>query len=126
MNTAELITTIKPDLAMLCDNEEMTAERYAALSRIVGHLTPPNLLALVEALESAQIDHELTRGQLLIAHRTLLNQQARIAELEARTVTLPDAEKWRPVKEVVGQYSYRALVIKSLAAAGIKCEVKGE
>lgn len=36
---------------------------------------------LVEALEKAQNENELARGQLLIAHRTLLNQQQSIADL---------------------------------------------
>lgn len=39
--------------------------------------------ALVEALENTRNENELTRGQLLIAGRTLLNQQAKIAELES-------------------------------------------
>lgn len=73
-------------------------------------LSPENILALVEALEKAQQERENwrtsfdnerfradklaavlndeieqaanVRGQLLIAHKTLLNQQAKIAELE--------------------------------------------
>lgn len=63
-----------------------------------------------DALESAQIDYELTRGQLLIAHRTLLNQQARIAELESGV----DAE---PARNPVLAYadSYR-----DMARQGVK------
>lgn len=51
----------------------------------------------------------------------------RIAELEARTVTvkLPDVERWRPIKDVRGQIAYRALVIKTLADAGINLTVEG-
>lgn len=37
--------------------------------------------ALVEALEQAKTENELARGQLIIAHRTLLNQQQSIADL---------------------------------------------
>ncbi|MBZ1746768.1 hypothetical protein ACYA8F_22840 [Klebsiella pneumoniae] len=44
---------------------------------------PDNILALVEALENTRNENELARGQLLIAGRTLLNQQAKIAELES-------------------------------------------
>ena len=83
---------------------------------------------LVEALESAQATAAHSNRGWAEAHEQEARAEAaekRITELEARTVTLPDVEKWRPVKEVCGQYSYRALVIKSLAAAGIKCEVKG-
>ncbi|MGL0761259.1 hypothetical protein ACJO73_07230 [Citrobacter freundii] len=48
----------------------------------------------------------------------------RINELEARTVTLPDVEKWRSVDAVRAQNAYKVLVSKVLAAAGIG--VKGE
>lgn len=47
-----------------------------------------------------------------------------IAKLEARTVTLPDVEKWRSVDAVRAQNAYKVLVSKVLAAAGIG--VKGE
>ncbi|EPQ4688082.1 ead/Ea22-like family protein [Citrobacter freundii] len=50
--------------------------------------------------------------------------EKRIAELEARTVTLPDVEKWRSVDAVRAQNAYKVLVCKVLAAAGIG--VKGE
>lgn len=45
-------------------------------------------------------------------------------EMEARTVTLPDVEKWRSVDAVRAQNAYKVLVSKVLAAAGIG--VKGE
>lgn len=41
-----------------------------------------DVLALLEALDNTQAENELVRGQLFIAGRTLLNQQAKIAELE--------------------------------------------
>lgn len=40
-------------------------------------------------------------------------------EMEARTVTLPDVEKWRSVDAVRAQNAYKVLVSKVLAAAGI-------
>lgn len=43
----------------------------------------------------------------------------RIAELESRTVTLPDVEKWRSVDAVRAQNAYKVLVSKALTAAGI-------
>ncbi|MGV4135271.1 hypothetical protein [Citrobacter freundii] len=43
---------------------------------------------------------------------------------KARTVTLPDVEKWRSVDAVRAQNAYKVLVSKVLAAAGIG--VKGE
>lgn len=51
------------------------------LAQFISIASPANVLALVEALEKAQTENELVRGQLLIAHRTLLNQQQTIAEL---------------------------------------------
>jgi len=120
MNTTELIATIKPDLVMLCDSEEMTAERHAALSRIVEQLTPPNLLALVEALESAQ---------------------RKIVELEARAVSVNIPRYDLDMsgcdscgqdcgadmsEEPDGDYVLLTDVVEKLVAAGIKCEVKGE
>lgn len=49
---------------------------------------------------------------------------ALLDELEARTVTLPDIEKWRSVDAVRAQNAYKVLVSKVLTAAGIG--VKGE
>ncbi|MBJ9110073.1 hypothetical protein I5449_01550 [Citrobacter sp. FDAARGOS_156] len=42
-----------------------------------------------------------------------------IAELESRTVKLPDVEKWRSFDAVRAQSAYKVLVAKELAAAGI-------
>lgn len=100
-----------------------------ALETAERHIFKTDLdyLALVEALESAQRENTDGVAGMAESYETTISMlRSRIAELESRAVTLPDVEKWRPVKEVCGQYSYRALAIKSLAAAGIKCEVKGE
>ncbi|GEM_PF-1036662 len=51
MTAEQLAQTIRPDLEMLCSSEELTSERRDALARIVEHLTPPNLLALLDELE---------------------------------------------------------------------------
>ena len=50
--------------------------------------------------------------------------EKRIAELEARTVTIPDVEKWRSVDAVRAQNAYKVLISKVLTASGIG--VKGE
>lgn len=58
--------------------------------------------ALVEALEKAQTENGLVRGQLLIAQRTLLNQQQRIAELEnaaSEPVAWTDEQELRDVEK---------------------------
>lgn len=54
----------------------------------------------------------------------LANSESKCRELAARTVTLPDVEKWRSVDAVRAQNAYKVLVSKVLAAAGIG--VKGE
>ncbi|WP_312584909.1 hypothetical protein [Atlantibacter sp.] len=51
MTAEQLAQTISPDLEMLCSSEELTSERREALARIVEHLTPPNLLTLLDELE---------------------------------------------------------------------------
>lgn len=83
--------------------------------------------ALVEALESAQRENTDGVAGMVESYETTISMlRSRIAELEARAVTLPDVEKWRSVEAVRAQNAYRVLVINSLAAAGIKCELKGE
>ncbi|HAT3816460.1 hypothetical protein L2W99_15185 [Citrobacter freundii] len=52
--------------------------------------------------------------------------EKRIVELEARTVTLPDVEKWRSVDAVRAQNAYKVFVSKVLAAAGIGVKVGAE
>lgn len=134
LTSEQLAQTIKPDLEMLCSSEELTADRREALARIVEHLTPPNLLALLDELEAAdalnkhlELAIRKAEGCSEALRRKTEAAEKRIAELEARTVTvkLPDVEKWRPIKDVRGQIAYRALVIKTLAAAGINLTVEG-
>lgn len=112
-------------------------------------------LALVEALEKAQQERENwrtsfdnerfradklaatlsneieqsanVRGQLLIAHKTLLNQQAKIAELESRNVKLPEryaCELGYNAPDPNGDILDRDAVIDALTAAGIKWEAE--
>ncbi|MCR3913036.1 hypothetical protein [Klebsiella variicola] len=59
-------------------------KRRAASANEFGeclYVKADDILALAEALEKAQTENGLARGQLLIAHRTLLNQQQSIADL---------------------------------------------
>ncbi|MEQ0277268.1 hypothetical protein [Klebsiella sp. CN_Kp100] len=112
----ELAQSLKAaaDREMICRDGAETSEIWERT------VTPENILTLVEALEKAQQERENwrtsfdnerfradklaavlndeieqaanVRGQLLIAHKTLLNQQAKLAKLESRTVKLPDDE----------------------------------
>lgn len=59
----------------------------------------------------------------MIAHKTLLNQQAKIAELESRTVKLP--EPFKLAKSSSGlTYYYADEVNEALTAEGIKWEAE--
>lgn len=82
----------------------------------------------LKSAENNLIDSECHVAELEEALRDkqalLEAAEKRIAELEARTVTLPDVEKWRSVDAVRAQNAYKVLVCKVLAAAGIG--VKGE
>lgn len=99
------------------DSGDFTQSQTDRNGGFIALANPANILALVEALEKAQQERENwhtsfdnerfradklaatlsneieqsanVRGQLLIAHKTLLNQQAKIAELKSRTVKLP-------------------------------------
>ncbi|QLN76063.1 hypothetical protein [Klebsiella grimontii] len=91
------------------DNERFRAEKLAA--------TLSN-----EIEQSANV-----RGQLLIAHKTLLNQQAKIAELESRNVKLPEryaCELGYNAPDPNGDILDRDAVIDALTAAGIKWEAE--
>ncbi|GJK71906.1 hypothetical protein TUM17564_39330 [Citrobacter freundii] len=91
--------------------------------------------ALLEALDNSLC--ELLPGTQYMDHpdggsvtpleqvsRMVADYLNRIAELESRTVTLPDVEKWRSVDAVRAQNAYKVLVSKVLSAVGIG--VKGE
>ncbi|WP_313447660.1 hypothetical protein [Atlantibacter hermannii] len=90
----------------------MTAEQLARLREVAERAASDDW-----GYDHDEFCESLTPGMIL----------ALLDELEARTVTvkLPDVEKWRPIKDVRGQIAYRALVIKTLAAAGINLTVEG-
>lgn len=116
LTVADIVAIIKPDLVILCDSELLTEARRKALSRVVSHLNPPNLLALLDELEakdkawSAQDNHinqqadrieslEKKNGEL---GRALGAAEKRIAELESRSVKLPEGYATRlghPINE---------------------------
>ncbi|MGU3379674.1 hypothetical protein ACLBW7_10175 [Klebsiella grimontii] len=82
-----------------------------------------DVLALLEALDNTQAENELVRGQLFIAGRTLLNQQAKIAELAmaamnsepaARMVVIPTIRKHYTAAKIATIYE------KAMTDAGIE------
>ncbi|WP_058914519.1 hypothetical protein [Entomohabitans teleogrylli] len=84
----------------------------------------------IEALEKAQTENELARGQLFIAQRTLLNQQAKIAGLESRTVTVKQFDEFQichygaTEDYAKGYIDCQNNFFKWLTAAGIKWEAE--
>ncbi|EPN6974757.1 ead/Ea22-like family protein [Klebsiella pneumoniae] len=106
---------------------------------------PENILALVEALEKAQqVDEELCKllppgveymdppdggdvTPLEGVRRMVADYRQRIAELESRTVKLPDLRQIVSGDRYVwsdGVYNYSQDVKVALAAAGIKVEAE--
>ncbi|HBS6851492.1 TPA: hypothetical protein MAN70_002760 [Klebsiella pneumoniae] len=78
--------------------------------------SPDNVLALVEALEKAQqrIDSQREYYEGVIA-----DGGKRIADLESRTVKLPEPEQW----DITQVLLCKKKVVAAIRAAGIKVEV---
>ena len=89
--------------------------------------SPANIRALVEALEKAQrYIEELREWNAGLAQESFERQQ-RIAEMESRTVKLPDLRQMVSGDRYVwsdGVYNYSQDVKVVLAAAGIKVEAE--
>ncbi|HEJ8266492.1 TPA: hypothetical protein SMJ07_004319 [Klebsiella oxytoca] len=146
------MTTDITELAQRIKAAAVLAKKYRSLTLTVS---VDETLALVEALEKAQQERENwrtsfdnerfraeklaatlsneieqsanVRGQLLIAHKTLLNQQAKIAELESRNVKLPEryaCELGYNAPDPNGDILDRDAFIDALTAAGIKWEAE--
>ncbi|WP_374221233.1 ead/Ea22-like family protein [Klebsiella pneumoniae] len=75
------------DEIMVC--EHISKERpHDAM--FIALANPANVLALVEALEKAQTERDEFRNRLKLERSILEDADKRIAELESRTVKLPD------------------------------------
>lgn len=88
-------------------NEEQLASDYGLAlhipdAKFIAAANPATVLALLDELEAAE---------------------KLIAELEARSVKLPEVEKWRSPEAVRAQNAYRVLVGQELSAAGIITKV---
>ncbi|MBW9432855.1 hypothetical protein FHC77_19285 [Atlantibacter hermannii] len=90
MTAEQLAQTIRPDLEMLCSSEELTSERREALARIVEHLTPPNLLALLDELERKDALIAEQDKRLLDYAAIATKSAGRVAELEKKTAFLKE------------------------------------
>lgn len=128
----ELAQSLKAaaDREMICRDVAETSEIWERT------VTPENILALVEALEKAQTKadvYDMLRDDYGLREKgvglaDLVDWQAkRIAELEARTVKLPDLRQIVSGDRYVwsdGVYNYSQDVKVALAAAGIKVEAE--
>ncbi|HBX7921300.1 TPA: ead/Ea22-like family protein [Klebsiella pneumoniae] len=128
------------------DNEQVAiATLDARDADYIALANPANVLALVEALEKAQqVDEELCKllppgaeymdppdggdvTPLEGVRRMVADYRQRIAELESRTVKLPDLRQIVSGDRYVwsdGVYNYSQDVKVALAAAGIKVEAE--
>lgn len=152
MNTTELIARNKELASLMTERDRLNPVSCKLLNEEWRKDFPDEvavarrILALVEALESAQKSNAFLKDQLSelanfnpdwgkleasyeiwreIIVAELLAAKGRIAELEARTVNLPKASQ---VKLASGEYvhAWPAYTVDSaIRAAGIKCEVKG-
>ncbi|CDK75467.1 ead/Ea22-like family protein [Klebsiella pneumoniae] len=127
-----LFDSLNSDAACICEEYDgeghvawdETAQRNA---EFIALANPANVLALVEALEKPQTK-AIAQGRTaceLFDEVTALRQ--RIAELESRTVKLPDLRQIVSGDRYVwsdGVYNYSQDVKVALAAAGIKVEAE--
>ena len=139
-----LFDSLNSDAACICEEYDgeghvawdETAQRNA---EFIALANPANILALVEALEKAQqriaeLEQKHCGGALMereLAHSEVINKlmseidnrDSRIAELEFRTVKLP--EPFKLAKSSSGlTYYYADEVDAALIAAGIKVEAE--
>ena len=116
------------------DSGDFTQAQTDRNGEFIALANPASILALVEALEKAQdtiteMDNRIRKQNRhvceLFDDNTALRQ--RIAELEARTVKLPDLRQIVSGDRYVwsdGVYNYSQDVKLALAAAGIKVEAE--
>lgn len=115
----ELAQSLKAaaDREMICRDVAETSEIWERT------VTPENILALVEALEKAQAQSSKWLEAYHKAVSIGARYEERIAELESRTVKLP--ESFKLAKSSSGlTYYYADEVDAALTAAGIKWEAE--
>ncbi|EDV2726005.1 ead/Ea22-like family protein [Salmonella enterica subsp. enterica] len=96
------------------------ADDHYDQSRItVVDVSDPEVLVVLDELEAAQKLFAEATLKLIKQHALLDTAETHIKEIETRTVSLPDVEKWRSVDAVRAQNAYKVLVSKALADIGI-------
>ncbi|HBR9003121.1 TPA: ead/Ea22-like family protein [Klebsiella pneumoniae] len=109
----------------ICNCEIVGTESPRA--EFIALANPANILALVEALEKAQAQSSKWLEAYHKAVSIGARYEERIAELESRTVQLPDLRQIVSGDRYVwsdGVYNYSQDVKVALAAAGIKVEAE--
>ncbi|WP_193133224.1 ead/Ea22-like family protein [Klebsiella grimontii] len=133
------------ELLVYCDDAlgsavcEATSEynaipKYQRIDNLdfIALANPANVTALVEALEKAQQERDEFRNRLKLERSILEDADKRIAELESRTVKLPQRlqpgadgyDDWYVHSDDDGEYLKVDDVLAMLTAAGIKAEAE--
>ncbi|MEW9209484.1 MULTISPECIES: ead/Ea22-like family protein [Citrobacter] len=94
-------------------------DHYEQSCVTVVDVSDPDVLAMLDELEAAKQDSARWFKAFEKAVSIGARYEERIAELESRTATLPEVEKWRSVDAVRAQNAYKVLVNKVLADIGI-------
>ncbi|ECR5029163.1 ead/Ea22-like family protein [Salmonella enterica] len=97
-------------------------DHYERSCVTVVDVSDPEVLVVLDELEAAQKLFAEATLKLIKQHALLNKAEIHIKEIEARTVSLPDVEKWRSVDAVRAQNAYKVLVSKVLADIGIAIE----
>ncbi|HIG8487926.1 TPA: ead/Ea22-like family protein [Klebsiella pneumoniae] len=109
------------------DSGDFTQAQTDRNGEFIALANPANILALVEALEKAQAQSSKWLEAYHKAVSIGARYEERIAELESRTVQLPDLRQIVSGDRYVwsdGVYNYSQDVKVALAAAGIKVEAE--
>ncbi|EMR2276367.1 ead/Ea22-like family protein [Klebsiella pneumoniae] len=105
------------DEIMVC--EHISKERpHDAM--FIAMANPANILALVEALENSESRLHEVAVACATAEQALEKAQQRIADLESRTVKLPEPEQW----DITQVLLCKKKVVAAIHAAGIKVEAE--
>ncbi|EOY2184372.1 ead/Ea22-like family protein [Klebsiella pneumoniae] len=127
-----LFDSLNSDAACICEEYDgeghvawdETAQRNA---EFIALANPANVLALVEALEKAQAENTAGVAGMAESYETTISMlRSRIAELESRTVKLPDFRHER-FNSDWGEHdaeAYQVALREALTAAGIKVEAE--
>ncbi|HHL1966393.1 TPA: hypothetical protein ACQ2HR_003190 [Klebsiella pneumoniae] len=117
------ITELAQSLKAAATNVKETAHIARYLKATIARqtfkelMTPDNILTLVEALEKAQ---QRIASQREYYEGVIADGGKRIADLESRTVKLPEPEQW----DITQVLLCKKKVVAAIRAAGIKVEVE--